>query len=36
VITFLLPMALVLGEWLPALAMAPVWLVLAVWLWRGR
>ncbi len=36
VITFLLPMALVLGEWLPALGMAPVWVVLGVWLWRGR
>jgi Na+/proline symporter len=35
VLTFLLPMALVLGEWRPALAMAPVWLVLGLWLWRS-
>jgi hypothetical protein len=35
VLTFLLPMALVLGEWMPALAMAPVWLALGVWLWRS-
>jgi len=36
VVTFLIPMAFVLGRWSAALVMLPVWFALGVWLWRGR
>ncbi len=36
VVTFLIPMAFVLGRWSAAVVMLPVWFALGVWLWRGR
>lgn len=35
IMTFLIPMGLVLGRWTEVAIMAPVWVVVAAWLWRG-
>ncbi len=34
IVTFLIPMGMVLGRWVEVTIMAPVWVVLAIWLWR--
>lgn len=36
VTTFLLPMAMVLGQWGAVLGLALIWWPLAIWLWRGN
>ncbi len=36
VVTFLLPMAAVLGRWTEVAVLTPLWVALAVWLWRER